>query len=46
MKEFKEGLYDRLWDSDLSWYFPEDDFFTPNVEYAWCSVIILTRRIK
>ena len=46
MEDFKEGLYWSLWDSDLSWYFPEDDFFIPNNEYAWCSVIILTRRIK
>jgi hypothetical protein len=43
MVSFKEGLYNYLWNTDLSWYMPEDDFFKPNEKYAWCSTIILTR---
>ena len=43
MVSFKEGLKDYLWNTDLSWYMPEDDFFQPNIKYAWCSTIILTR---
>jgi len=43
MVSFKEGLNEYLWNTDLSWYTPEDDFFEPNHELAWCSTIILTR---
>jgi len=43
MDSFKEGLKTYLWNTDLSWYMPEDDFFKPNDKYAWCSTIILTR---
>jgi len=41
--EFKKGLNDYLWDTDLSHYLAEDGFFLPNVEFSWCSTIILTR---
>jgi hypothetical protein len=43
LDSFKKGLYDYLWNTDLSWYMPEEYFFVPNEKYAWCSVIILTR---
>lgn len=45
MGEFKNGLRDYLWNTDLSWYMPNDDFFAPNHEYAWCSTITLTLKI-
>jgi len=43
MDSFKEGLNDYLWNTDLSWYMPEDDFFKPNHKLTWCSTILLTR---
>ena len=43
MDSFKKGLKNYLWNTDLSWYMPEDDFFKPNHMFAWCSTIILTR---
>ena len=43
MSSFKQGLNDYLWDTDLSWYTAVDGFFIPNMEYAWCSIIMLTR---
>ena len=46
MTSFKDGLKTYLWNTDLSWYMPEDDFFEPNIEYAWCSTIILTLQIE
>ena len=42
MTSFKDGLYSYLWNTDLSWYMPEDDFFGSNKEHAWCSTIVLT----
>jgi hypothetical protein len=42
---FKEGLRDYLWDCDVSWYIPQDDFLQPNFEGAWCTTIILTRTV-
>lgn len=41
--KFKEGLNEYLWHTDLSRYMAVDGFFLPNIEYAWCSTIILTR---
>lgn len=43
MEEFKEGLRGYLWDTDLSWYMPEDGFFPPSHKYSHYSTIILTR---
>jgi len=43
MDSFKDGLKNYLWNTDLSWYMPEDDFFKPNHKLAWCSTIVLTR---
>jgi hypothetical protein len=43
MTSFKEGLTDYLWNTDLSWYMPGNDFFKSNIEHAWSSTIILTR---
>ena len=43
MDSFKDGLYSYLWNTDLSWYMPGEDFFKPNHKLAWCSTIILTR---
>ena len=42
MEEFKEGLRDYLWQTDMSWYMPEDNFFKPNSKYGIYSFIILT----
>jgi hypothetical protein len=38
---FKEGLTDYLWNTDLSWYMPGDDFWKPSS--GWSATIILTR---
>jgi hypothetical protein len=43
MISFKEGLRDYLWNTDLSWYMPGEDFFKPNNKHGWNSTIILTR---
>ena len=43
IEQFKKGLNDYLWNTDLSHYLADDGFFLPNVKYAWCSTIILTR---
>lgn len=40
---FKKGLNDYLWHTDLSHYIAKDDFFEPNIDFAWCSTIKLTR---
>jgi hypothetical protein len=44
-EEFKKGLKHYLWDTDLSWYIPQDDFLKPNIEGAWCTTVVLTRSI-
>lgn len=46
MDIFKEGLYDQLWDTDLSHYFPEDDFYKQGHKYGWADYIILTLKIN
>ena len=46
MDIFKEGLYDQLWDTDLSHYFPEDDFYTVGHKEGWADHIILTLKIS
>jgi hypothetical protein len=46
MEKFKEGLYDQLWDTDLSHYFPEDDFYRQGHEMGWADYIILTLKIN
>lgn len=46
MDKFKEGLYDQLWDTDLSHYFPEDDFYKQGHEMGWADYIILTLKIN
>jgi len=43
LDEFKKGLNDYLWNTDLSHYMAGDGFFLPNIEYAWCSTIVLSR---
>ena len=45
MNKFKEGLMDQLWDTDLSHYFPEDDFYKVGHEMGWADHIILTLKI-
>lgn len=42
---FKEGLYDQLWDTDLSHYFPQDDFYREGHKEGWADYIILTLKI-
>jgi hypothetical protein len=43
---FKEGLRDQLWDTDLSHYWPEDDFYRVGHEEGWADYIILTLKIN
>ena len=45
MDVFKEGLKDQLWDTDLSHYFPEDDFYREGHRQGWADHIILTLQI-
>ena len=45
LKEFRDGLTHYLWDTDLSWYMPEDDFWAEVGNHSWFSEVILTRRI-
>ena len=46
MDTFKEGLKDQLWDTDLSHYFPEDDFYKQGHEMGRADYIILTLKIN
>lgn len=46
MDTFKQGLKDQLWDTDLSHYFPEDDFYRQGHEMGWADYIILTLKIN
>ena len=46
MDAFKQGLYDQLWDTDLSHYFPEDDFYQEGHKEGWADHIILTLKIN
>jgi hypothetical protein len=45
INEFKSGITEYLWNTDLSWYETEDDFWTPTPEHSWFSEVILTRKI-
>ena len=45
MDTFKEGLKDQLWNTDLSHYFPEDDFYKEGHKEGWADHIILTLQI-
>lgn len=45
MATFKEGLMDQLWNTDLSHYWPEDDFYRVGHEMGWADHIILTLKI-
>lgn len=42
MNEFKEGLTDYLWDTDLSWYKVKDDFWVETSKHAWFNEVVLT----
>jgi hypothetical protein len=44
--DFKNGLIDYLWNTDLSWYMPEDDFWVEVGKHSWFSEVILTRKIE
>ena len=46
MDKFKEGLKDQLWNTDLSHYWPEDDFYKEGHELGWADHIILTLKIN
>ena len=46
MDKFKEGLMDQLWDTDLTHYLPEDDFYKVGHEEGWADHIILTLKIN
>ena len=43
LKEFKAGLTEYLWNTDLSWYMPEDDFWSETPDFSYRSTVILTR---
>jgi len=45
MNTFKEGLKDQLWNTDLSHYLPQDDFYQVGHEMGWADHIILTLQI-
>ena len=45
MDVFKEGLKDQLWDTDLSHYLLEDDFYREGHKEGWADHIILTLQI-
>lgn len=45
LKDFKDGLVDYLWNTDLSWYMPDDDFWVEVGKHSWFSEVILTRKI-
>jgi hypothetical protein len=42
INQFKLGITDFLWDTDLSWYLPEDDFWKTTND-RWASEVVLTR---
>lgn len=46
MDKFKQGLKDQLWDTDLSHYWPEDDFYKQGHQMGWADYIILTLKIN
>ena len=46
MNNFKQGLKDQLWNTDLSHYLPEDDFYRQGHEMGWADYIILTLKIN
>ena len=46
MDAFKEGLKDQLWNTDLSHYWPEDDFYREGHKEGWADHIILTLKIN
>ena len=43
--EFKEGIIEYLWNTDLSCYMPEDDFWVTTTPHSWFSEVIITRKI-
>lgn len=46
MKQFHEGLKDQIWDTDRSWYWPEDDFYVKGHEMGHSDYIVLTLKIN
>jgi hypothetical protein len=46
MDEFKNGLREYLWDTDLSWYMPEDDFWVNVSKHSWFSEVVLTLKVN
>jgi hypothetical protein len=46
MKQFHEGLKDQLWDTDLSHYWPEEDFYSKGHEMGHSDYIVLTLKIN
>lgn len=44
--DFKCGLNDYLWNTDLSWYCAEDDFLVTLEEFSWATKIVLTLKIQ
>ena len=43
---FREGLQDQLWGTDLSHYWPEDDFYQAGHELGWADHITLTLKLN
>jgi hypothetical protein len=46
MDEFKDGLRGYQWDTDLSWYMPEDDFWVNVSKRSWFSEVVLTLKVN
>lgn len=45
LDDFKDGLTTYLWNTDLSWYMPDDDFWLDVGKYSWFSEVVLTLRV-
>lgn len=46
MDEFKDGLREFLWNTDLSWYDVERDFWVQTGKHSWFSEVVLTLRVN
>lgn len=45
MEKFHEGLKDQIWNTDLSWYWPKEDFYVKGHKLGHSDYIVLTLKI-
>jgi len=45
MKQFEEGLKDAIWATDLSWYWPKEDFYRKGHKHGHSDFITLTLEV-